>query len=482
MLFFKLFDGKMYQTLKKMYTNTSSCVNVNNKLTDWFTTENGCRQGDVTSPTAFSIIINDLLKELNSSGLGIKIDSTLIVSVLAFADDIVLIAENPENLQKLINIVHKWSYKWRFIINPEKSQIVHYRNAPKARTKFEFKLHETGPVLEVVDSYKYLGVYLDEYLTFSRTTNILATAAGRAVGSMINKFRTLSDMGHSTYSRLYDSLVAPVMDYGSAIWGYKGYSDLDKVQHRATRFFTGVHKFAPILGHTGDMGWISNRGRWKINIIRLWNRLVTMNASRLTKKVFLWDMNEHIHSNKSNFSANVKQILCELGQRDAYRMRSQVDLDLMKKQVLEKEELSWSENVTNFSKLDLLSKIKPSFGPEKYLTLDLDRYDKSLLSQFRYDILPIEVETGRFKGLSRDERKCPLCNSGETEDQIHFALHCSVNDVNRNDFFENCRDRIVGWDILTDIGKVSALFSEQPRLFGKYLRKAFLHRKSLLFK
>ena len=264
MLFFKLtefgIDGKMYQTLKQMYTNTSSCVNVNNKMTDWFITENGCRQGDVNSPTAFSMLINGLLKELNSCGIGVKINPELIVSVLAFADDIVLLAESPEDLQKLISIVHKWSSKWRFIINPEKSQVVHYRNAPKIRTSFIFKLHESGPTLQIVDSYKYLGVYLDEFLTFSHTTEILATAGGRALGSMINKFRSLSDMGHSTYSKLYDSLVAPVTDYGSAIWGYKRYKQLDKVQNRATRFFTGVHKFAPIVGHVGDMGWVSNRG------------------------------------------------------------------------------------------------------------------------------------------------------------------------------------------------------------------------------
>ncbi len=44
----------------------------------------------------------------------------------------------------------------------------------------------------------------------------------------------------------------------------------------------GVHKFAPILGHMGDMGWVSNRGRWKLNILRLWNRLVLMSDDRLT--------------------------------------------------------------------------------------------------------------------------------------------------------------------------------------------------------
>ncbi len=486
MLFFKLteygIDGKMYQTLKRMYTNTSSCVNVNNKMTDWFVTENGCRQGDVNSPTCFSLLINDLLKELNSCGIGVKINSELIVSVLAFADDIVLLAENPEDLQKLISIVQKWSAKWRFIINPEKSQIVHYRNAPKNRTAFKFKLQENGPYLQVVDSYKYLGVYLDEYLTFSHTTDVLATAGGRALGSMINKFRSLADMGHSTYTKLYDSLVAPVTDYGSAIWGHKGYKVLDKVQNRASRFFTGVHKFAPIMGHVGDIGWISNRGRWKVNMLRLWNRLVTMDDSRITKKIFQWDMAEHNVSNKSNFCAQTKQVLCDMGLRDSYRTLKTVDINSGREKILENEKTEWVENLGDYSKLDLLSKIKTEFGTEKYLQLDLDRYDKSLLSQFRYGILPLEIETGRYKNLKREQRLCTICKCGAVEDQIHFAFYCSAYQEMRDEFIETCKDRLTGWHVLTDMGKVATLFTEQPRLFGKYIKKIFMHRKGILYK
>ncbi len=319
-------------------------------------------------------------------------------------------------------------------------------------------------------------------LTFSQATEVLGTAGGRALGSMINKFRSLADMGHATYTKLYDSLVAPVTDYGSAIWGQKGYKVLDNVQNRASRFFTGVHKFAPIVGYTGDIGWVSSRGRWKLNMLRLWNRLTTLDNSRLTKQIFNWDVNEHNHNNKSNFSAQAKQVLCEIGLRDCYDRQSQVDINLARERILNGEKVEWANNVTGYSKLDLLSAIKPEFGSEKYLQLDLDRYDKSLLSQFRYGILPLEVETGRYRNLVRDQRKCTLCNSSAIEDQIHFAFKCPVYNTIRENFIKTCKDRIVGWDILTDIGKVAMLFKEQPRLFGKYIKKIFLLRKSLLFK
>ncbi len=50
MLYFKLIetgiDGKMYFALKKMYSNTMSCVNINGNLSDWsYTSKMGADKG-----------------------------------------------------------------------------------------------------------------------------------------------------------------------------------------------------------------------------------------------------------------------------------------------------------------------------------------------------------------------------------------------------------------------------------------------------
>jgi len=70
-------------------------------MTEWFEIKLGLRQGCVLSPILFLIFINDLIKELKASGLGIAIGS-MKVSNLALADDIVLLADNKANLQRLI--------------------------------------------------------------------------------------------------------------------------------------------------------------------------------------------------------------------------------------------------------------------------------------------------------------------------------------------------------------------------------------------
>jgi hypothetical protein len=44
-------DGKVYTIIKRMYTNTTSCLKLNNIFTDWFEVTCGVRQGDNLSPT-----------------------------------------------------------------------------------------------------------------------------------------------------------------------------------------------------------------------------------------------------------------------------------------------------------------------------------------------------------------------------------------------------------------------------------------------
>ncbi len=146
-----------------------------------------------------------------------------------------------------------------------------------------------------------------------------------------------------TYTKLYESLVTPILDYGLSVWGFKVYDSLDKVQNRATRYFMGVHRFAPKLGHNGDMGWTSNRGRWKISMLRLWNRLVGMDNEHLLKRVFIWDREEHLHTNKANFSSYVKPILTEVKKKNCYTNMQAVDIDEIKRVMYDIDKADWDQ-------------------------------------------------------------------------------------------------------------------------------------------
>ena len=70
-----------------MYTNTESCLELNTMC--FFNTTTGVCQGDVLSPTLFSILINDLVEDLRGLNLGINIVELQIFALL-YADDKVI--------------------------------------------------------------------------------------------------------------------------------------------------------------------------------------------------------------------------------------------------------------------------------------------------------------------------------------------------------------------------------------------------------
>ena len=101
------------------------------EMTDWFNIEVGLRQGCVLSPILFSIFIDGLAEKVKSAG-GVKYGRSV-------ADDIVLVAENPKMLQRMLDIVYAYSRKFRFRFNQEKSNVMFFGRRSK---KWQFRMGE----------------------------------------------------------------------------------------------------------------------------------------------------------------------------------------------------------------------------------------------------------------------------------------------------------------------------------------------------
>ena len=94
--------GNFYSAVRSLYDNVRSCVQLNGLLTETFGIARGVKQGCLLSPTMFSIFINNLADVLRDANLGINVDD-VIVNLLMYADDIVLLAESEENLQRMLD-------------------------------------------------------------------------------------------------------------------------------------------------------------------------------------------------------------------------------------------------------------------------------------------------------------------------------------------------------------------------------------------
>ena len=461
--------------MKSILSDTSACVKLNGRLTDWFPVSSGVRQGDSSSPTIFAFFINDLISGLHNLNMGVTFGENKLCC-LTYADDVLLLAESENDMQELLNFVNDWCRKWRLIINLSKSNAMHFRNKGKRRSNFDFKVgNET---IDYASVYRYLGVHLNEHMDFKIIAETLAKAGGRALGAVISKIQSYKDVGFNTYSNLYNSCVVPVLDYCSGVWGFKGFGKIDMIQNRAIRYFMGVHRFTPILAITGDMGWVVSTNRRWANVLRLWNRLVNMNETRLTRKVFDYD---YSMAGGKNWCSDVKTILTKVDLLAEFYNKTSVDLKNVENKLLENHKIDWSNKLQTVSKLRTYREFKSEYTTEKYLLANMTKLEKSHFAQFRCGILPLRVETGRYSGLSVHERTCTICTSNATEDEIHFLFNCSCYQDLRQTLIYKATETNANFLLLNDVEKLKHVVENYSIYVAKFIVDAMKRRKSLLY-
>ena len=131
--------------------------------------------------------------------------------------------------------------------------------------------------------YKYLGLVLDAYLDYSVTAKFVAQSASRGLGLVIDKCKTVGGVPYNVFTKLYDSIVWPMISYGAAIWGHKEFTCISAVQSRTMRFFLGIGKYTRNAAVLGEMGWIPPSIRQWTSIAAFWSRMSCINSHRLNK-------------------------------------------------------------------------------------------------------------------------------------------------------------------------------------------------------
>ena len=127
-------NGNIYNSIKAIYDNPVSCVQLGNTLSDWFPISSGVRQGDSLSPVLFATFINDLAAEINSIDAGVDINGNKL-RLLMYADNIVLISGGLDEAPEQLDVMKRWCSRWGMSVNSKKSQILHIRNHQKPKNK-----------------------------------------------------------------------------------------------------------------------------------------------------------------------------------------------------------------------------------------------------------------------------------------------------------------------------------------------------------
>ena len=141
--------GKVIDTLRSLYRKTHFKVKCNGMLSPPILDQLGVNQGGNASPTLFRTYLADLGEYLTKH-VGLCISDTIVAHLL-WADDLVLISDSEQGLQKQLDGLQKFCSKNLMIVNELKTKVLVFGSQLKAN------VHFNGKHIEQVENYKYLG-------------------------------------------------------------------------------------------------------------------------------------------------------------------------------------------------------------------------------------------------------------------------------------------------------------------------------------
>ena len=212
-------------------------------------------------------------------------------------------------------------------------------------------------------------------------------------------------------------------------------------------------------------------------LFMLWNHFVMLDNTSLTKQVFEWDMDRK----RDNWSADMEHLFDLVDMTDIFERKSPCNLDLVSRKLFLLMQEEWEKSLPSKPKLRTYIKFKETLKTEEYVKVCLSRMQRSLLAQFRSGILPLYVETGRYRGIQLENRICVLCTKQEIEDECHFLCKCDFYYDLRKSLYESVTNRCPEFVTKSSDEKFVYLMSYECKLVAKYIQNAWLKRREALY-
>ena len=223
------FRGVINNWFRSYLTDRKQKVVINGFESESKNLPHGVPQGSVLGPILFLIYINDLHRSIKHS------------TTYHFADDTNLlhISKDYKTLQRKVNYdlfsLHKWLTANKISLNEAKTELIYFRKNGLAPT-LNIKLH--GKTLVPSKTVKYLGIFLDEFLSGEAQCSELIKKLNRANGMLAKARHYVPDL---ELKNIYHAIFSSHILYGSQVWTPKLISISDRIsrlQKAAMRIMT----------------------------------------------------------------------------------------------------------------------------------------------------------------------------------------------------------------------------------------------------
>lgn len=342
----------------------------------------------------------------------------------------------------------------------------------------------SGEPIEIVSFYKYLGVYFTPKLIWSKTKEVLALQASKAVNRIFHFQRQFGYFPVNDIFRLFDSIVKPILCYGSEIWGYEYSKTIEKIHIQFCKKFVGLHQ------NTADYFALSECGRYPLavtymsNSVKYWAKVVQMPDHRYPKQCYIM-LRSLTEAGKVTWASHIRTLLFMYGFGYVWEANTVGDsisfVNMFKQRIKDCFLQQWHTDINESPKSLHYKHFKLILEMESYLTVDLPYVNRKVLANFRCSSHSLMIEKGRHQNIERQYRVCQLClkrNVYVVEDEFHFFYVCPFYNEMRQIYFKP------QWNKTATINSFYSVMSKKDKelLFAtsRFLLSAFAYRNELL--
>ena len=144
-----------------MYQQATTVIGAGGKITRKIQIKAGVKQGCPLSPFLFNIVMDELIEQVEQKKIGVKIGDNLI-NIMAFADDLVLITEEPGDMKVLLQICEIFFNKKGLSVNSTKCaslKVLPVKGKKSMKVITEIHRYWKGEPIPSI-TFKELGKYL----------------------------------------------------------------------------------------------------------------------------------------------------------------------------------------------------------------------------------------------------------------------------------------------------------------------------------
>ena len=378
--------------------------------------------GGIISPKLFNMFLADMNEYLDHK-CGITINGTTFTHLL-YADDLVLMSENPNDMQILLNNLEAYCRKWHLLINSQKSKVM-VMNAKRGSSVSDNEFVIGDDKLEVVDSYKYLGHVLCNSGNIHKLMyDHLASQAQKAMHALKEKIKaTVGYLPPNLSLKMFDTHILPILEYNSEIWVQTKEIDiLEKLQLKFLKNLLGVRSQTSTIAILADTGRFSLIYRQQASALKYWHRLKSDSVPKLLQTC----LEIQVELQEKSYPCWLTKIYSISNSLDC----SGATYTHMYESLFKKAQTKLMLEINNSDlnpKLRTYKQFKKDLRLEPYLNCNLPKSIYQNIARFRLSSHNLHIELGRHERpfIPAEDRICKRCDSNCVEDEFHCLMICN---------------------------------------------------------